>query len=297
MKMEENSIIKSSLRYILYVLTVILGCNGEAYAIDMLNPPVYSDKDTVEITEMVRRLKSESDIRNRHLMAANMLLGRGEDMDEREDSTGVVKLNIQTFTPLSFINSVHALAMAAERQNPDWRDYATEYEKISCRRGEDAGFASVLRYGCDWIADNVYRGNLKELTENYAGVQAKTKSVDYISRHRDEYAALANPEIFDKVEMTDMGYKQHRIPYLKRHFITRSDVADDIRNGDIILLLSNDDGKDIYGIFYVENEDGKIYLTGYDPLSHKVTTLKEPADRMFKLLVKNFYGFRWLRWE
>ncbi len=285
------------MRAVLYFLIIILECNAEAFAIDMLDPAVYSDRDTAEITDIVRRLKSEPDMQMRHIRAAKMLLGRGEDMDERQDSTGVVKLNIQTFTPLSFINSVHALSVAANRQNPDWRDFASEYEKISCRRGEDAGFASVLRYGCDWIADNAYRGNLKELTENYAGVQAKTKSVDYMSRHRDEYAALANPEIFDKVEMTDMGYKQHRLPYLKRHFITRSDVVDDMRTGDIILLLSNDDGKDIYGIFYVEKEDGKIFLTGYDPTTHTISTLKEPADRMFKLLVKNFYGFRWLRWE
>ncbi|MDE5774578.1 MAG: DUF1460 domain-containing protein [Muribaculaceae bacterium] len=294
-----SSIAKRYLLTLRYVVTVVIcmAAYTPANAIDVLNPTTHCERDTAEITSILLELNSKGkDVSERRVLAAGMLTGRGYDSDVERDSTGTVKLNIHTFTPLSYINTVQALASAAGHDYPTWRDFVREYEKIALRRGEDSGYASVLRYGTDWIADNIYRGNLKELTENYDGAVSKTKSIDYMSRHRDQYAALANPEIYEKIEMIDMGYKQQRIPYLKRQYITRNDVVGGIKDGDIIMMLDNADGLDIYGIFYVMAVDNKLYLTGFNPLTGKTETLPEPADKMFKLMVKNFYGFRWLRW-
>lgn len=283
-----------------YVVTVVICAAAftSARAVDVLSPAVHCERDTAEITAMLHELHTQGkDVSERRVLAVGMLSGRGYDTDVESDSTGIVKLNIHSFTPLSYINTVQALASASDHEYPTWRDFVREYEKIAFRRGEDSGYASVLRYGTDWIADNLYRGNIKELTENYDGAVSKIKSIDYISRHRDKYAALANPEIYDKIEMIDMGYKQQRIPYLKRQYITRNDVVSDIKDGDIIMMLDNADGLDIYGVFYVTVRDNKLYLTGFNPLTDKIETLPEPADRMFKLMIKNFYGFRWLRWQ
>lgn len=268
-----------------------------ASAADALSPAVHCEKDTAEITAIVRKLNVESDnVSDRRMSAVNMLIGRGEDKSEERDSTGTVKINIDTFTPISYINTVEALTRAASQSQPSWIDFVREYENLSCRRGEESGFPSVMRYGCDWISDNLYRGNIKELTENYPGAVSKIKSVDYMSRHPEKFAALSNPDVFDKIELLDMGFKQHRIPYLKRQYITRKDIVEDMKDGDILMMLTNADGLDIYAVYYVTLENDKIYLTGLDPETGSITRLKEPAERVFKTLAPQFYGFRWLRW-
>ncbi|MDE6295581.1 MAG: DUF1460 domain-containing protein, partial [Muribaculaceae bacterium] len=270
---------------VVVLIVIVAAMTHSASAIDTLNPAVHCEKDTAEITAIVRKLNTEYDnAAERRMVAANMLKGRTHDTSETQDSTGVVRINIDTFTSVSYINTVEALTRAAGQSQPSWIDFAREYENLSCRRGEDSGFASVLRYGCDWISDNIYRGNIKELTENYPGAVSKIKSVDYMSRNPEKFAALSNPEIFDKIELLDMGFKQHRLPYLKRQYISRKDIVENLKDGDIIMMLTNADGLDIYAIYFVTKENEKIYLTGLNPETGEIETLKEPADRVFKTL-------------
>lgn len=224
-------------------------------------------------------------------------IGYPQDLSYRTDSSYSITGIHPGFTPLGFINTVQAIASASKSHYPSIAEFNADMIKYACRKGTDDGFNSIMWHGSDWISDNVYRGNLIELTERYPESAAKTRSLDYMTLHRDEFAPLKNDDIYDKVEMTELGFRSHRLPYLKRQHIVRKDIVNDLRDGDILMLLSNDESKDIFLVGYVVNKDDKKYLACINPVSGQVIIEKEPLDRMFKLYAKHFFGFRWLRWQ
>lgn len=263
-----------------------------------LAPRVHCAEDTAEVVSLLRQLAAEGgSVEERRVSAARMLQGRPVDDAWEKDSLGPAQVNIHSFSPLSYINAIEALAVASGVAQPTWRDYLAEYSKRADRRGEYAGVGSEIYHGAEWIADNVYRGNLKELTENFDGCLSKTKNLDYMSRNREKFAMLSDQEIFDKIEMIEMGFRVHRVPYLKRHFISRKDVAGELRDGDIILMIVNADGSDIYRIGYVVSKDGERYLLRADDKAGVVTDGGVSLERYFKDEAKYFFGFRLLRWQ
>lgn len=285
---------------ILALIIIALACNIPANAIDLLNPALHCAEDTTEINTILKEISDKSGLTEGALRAeiALRFVGRPIDKDYATDSLARPQLNVHTFTPLSLINTTEAIVKASKTPGASgWRAVAAEYDKIACRRGIDEGFPSLVWLGSDWIADNIYRGNIKELTENYDGASSKTKSLDYMTRHRDDFAALADDEIYDKVMMTEMGFRTHRLPFLKRQHIERKDVADEMQDGDILMLLTNEEGIDIWRVGYVVSQEDGRHLVWLDPQKGEVVMEKMPIDRFFKFAAKHFYGFRWLRWR
>lgn len=239
---------------------------------------------------------SRDDLGGNMAFFAEALTGCPSDSYYHTDSVAVLRLNTRSFTPMTFINTVGALSRASlNNSRPSWRDFSRELTALSCRRGTDMGFPSLMWHASDWISDNIYRGNVKELTENFPGTIEKTKSLDYLTRHRDEYRALADSATYEKVRMMEMGFRTHRVPLLKKEHIGKKDVAEELRPGDIIILNPQEDGIDIRVIgVVVEREDGQhlIYLSEEDG---KVVETPTPLPRWMKIKTKYFNGFRIIR--
>lgn len=268
------------------------------FAVTTSESSIISDSTTKAIDKMLQTLaESGLPANERRAKAAQMLVASKLDTSVATDTTWNLSPSLEAFTPIGFINAIQALALASESSNPGWRDFVRELTRLSYRKGEEGNFGTILWHGADWIADNVYRGNLKEMTDNYEGTLTRQKSLDYFSTHPEDFAAMSNPEIADRIEMNELGYKQHSLPYLKRQYITRRDIVDDMKNGDIIIMLASAEGVDIYRIGYVITIDNVNYMCGINPAKGMVTLDSEPLERIFKRDAKHFFGFRWLRWS
>lgn len=260
--------------------------------------PVHCPNDTAKASRILQTLRAEKGRRAGELMAmaALSLEGAGADTYYRTDSVGTLRINLESFTPLTFVENVIALTKAANYPGvSDWRTFGREFENIACRRGENTGFPSVMFHGADWISDNIARGNIVELTENYEGAVANTKSLDEMTRKRADFAALSDSTTFETVRMTEMGFRTHRIPMLKKETIKKKEIREDLRDGDIILLVSNPDGHDIYDMGIVTIEDGAPYFVHVSPYSHTVVKEKDELGRYMNLVTKYFKGYRLLR--
>lgn len=264
----------------------------------------HCDKDAAELADILGALTSgdasgaavsQHEGGRRVAEVAEMFIGRGADADYKTDSLAGLRLNVDTFTPMSFVNTALAIASASTTRMPSEAVVEQKLQDYSCRRGENIGFASLMWHSSDWVLDNIYRDNLKELTESYAGARSKIKSLDYMSRHRDEFKALANEETFDKVKMLEWGFRNHRLPMLPKSAIGKKEVAQDMRDGDILILIANNDGEDIYQIGVVKNDEDGAHLIHFDPAKGMVVKEPEPMKRYFNLVSKYFSGFRWLR--
>lgn len=258
--------------------------------------PLHCGADTLTVERLLEVGAGIDSSGKRVVMAAESFIGAPLDKSAASDPAARVTLDLHSFTPLSLINTCVALAQTLDaKPRSGWRDYADALQNISCRRGEDDGFASMMYHASDWIGDNVYRGNLTELTENYSGAIAKTKSLDWLTRHRKDFAALADSATYEKVRMTELGFRTHRVPMLKKETVNKREVADDLRDGDILVLIPYSDGTDIYDIGIVAFKDETPYLIHISPVEHKVVMEKDPLPRYFKLRDKNFAGYRIVR--
>lgn len=257
---------------------------------------IHCSEDTVKVSELLKTLSEKGgSLGERVLLAAHELEGTPWGEPHDNDSIGTIVLNMHEFDRMEFVNTVLALAEASRQKLPIVKEYERQYESYSRRKGEDDGFSSQLIYVSDWIVDNVYRGHLKEMTEYLGGGGFKTKTLDYLTRHRDMYPAMKNPDTYDKVRMMEMGYRSHRIPHMKKQSSSNKALHELLKNGDIIVLLSNEIDFDLYDIGFVEMKEGEPYLIHISRTDGKVVADPYPMSRLFKLEGQHFYGFRWLR--
>lgn len=259
-------------------------------------PRIHCSEDTLKVSRILENLQSvEGNLGKRCVAAATELVGTLWSSAPDNDSIGTVVVNLHGFDRMGFVNNVLALAKSSLHHMPVERQYEIALEDYSRRKGEDNGFASRLYYGADWIVDNIYRGNLKEMTEYVGGGGFKPKTLDYMTRHSDEFPAMSNPVVKDKVRMIEMGYRSHRIPHLKKQSAGNKEIKDLMADGDIIILLSNEPDYDVYDIGFVEMKNGEPYLIHISYENGKVVEDPYPLSRLFKLENQHFYGYRWLR--
>lgn len=299
MKTLIHPIVLPTRRVAVALLTMILLAVGmqRMHAIDLSNPKVSSDSDKARIEQLLQTPGLERDRvdRNCALIAEALKGSRGDDY-YYSDSIADLRLNPNTFTPITFINTVAALANASSvYAQAGWSDVAKALQDYSCRRGEDNGFSSLMWHASDWIGDNTYRGNVRELTADYSGCVDRTKSLDYLTRHRDRFAVLADSATYEKVRLTEMGFRTHRVPTLKKETIGKKEILEDLRDGDIILLNPGEDGIDIREIGFVINREDGPHMIHYSESAGEVVETEDPLPRYFKLKTKIFNGYRILR--
>ncbi|MDE6531936.1 MAG: DUF1460 domain-containing protein [Muribaculaceae bacterium] len=264
---------------------------GHAY-----EPRIHCEEDTVMVSKLLQKTNEHGGtLGDRCVYAAKELVGTPWAPPADNDSIGTVVVNMHGFDRLGFVNTVLAIAEASRQKLPTVREFVRQYESFSRRKGEDDGFASQLIYGADWVVDNVYRGNLKEMTEYLGGGGFKAKTLDYITRHREDYPALKDEATYDKVRMMEMGYRSHRIPHMKKQSAGNKTLHELMKNGDVVMMLSPEFDFDIYDIGIVEMKGGEPYMIHISPESGVVVADPYPMQRLFKLQSQHFYGYRWMR--
>lgn len=252
-------------------------------------------EDTARVQALIESAAQGGTYGERVVAAAISLQGVPVANSADNDSLATVVVRLDSLSQREFINMVLAAAKTSRLSVPSRRDFEKNLVDISRRKGIDEGFPSQFLYGSDWIVDNVYRGNLQEMTEYLTGGGYRTKTLDYVSRHPGEFPAMANPEVADKVRVTEFGYRSHRIPHLKKQSIGNKNMKDLLQSGDIIIMLPMEDDFDIYDIGFVAFENGEPTLIHISKETGVVTLDPYPLPRLFKIEGQHFYGYRWLR--
>lgn len=227
--------------------------------------------------------------------AAEILVNSGKDDYYFTDSVAVLRVDMNHFTPMGFINNVIALAKTSLADGGNRNLFEENLINYSCKRGENNGFQTIMWHSSDWLGDNIYRGNVEELTDNFSDSHSKTKSLDYMTRHRDKFAILSNPDIFEKIRMNELGFRNHKIPYIPRQVSKRKDFEDEVKDGDIVILIPNAEGEDYYNIGFLKKESDGIHLIHFDARKGRVVKEDEPLPRYLNLVAKYVGGFRLIR--
>ncbi len=280
------------------ILISILSFNAAAYdSVDF-----HCDQDTTVINALLNspELKDMAP-ESRVAFFARNLVGAPSALKSQilEADTMIFTVDIHSFTPLSLISTCVALAKAYETSSaPNWRDFADKYENIMFKRGEATDFVSRFLYPSDWISDNIFRGNVTDVTFNLEGLAArkKEKSIDYISHHRDDFKAFANPANYDRLKMLEMGFRNHQIPYISNGDLMNSKRFNpQAKDGDIFFLMTPDFNLDSREMGILTRDGDKLLIIQLSPSKDNVTLEELPFENYIKRNVKRIQGARIIR--
>lgn len=251
--------------------------------------------DSDAVVELLSKISADAPIGERVSQAAAALTGIPASESADNDTIGTIVIRLDSLSRRELINVALAAAIAAAKTDPQVKDFEKALENVSRKKGKDEGFASQFFYGSDWIVDNKYRGNIEEMTEYVENGNYKTKTLDYVTRNKDKFPAMKNPQIADKVQVSEMGFRSHRVPHLKKQSVTNKNIKGMFQDGDIIIMLPPDYDFDIYDIGILTIINGEPFMTHVDKETGLIGQDKFPLSRLFKNEGQFFYGFRWIR--
>ncbi|MDE5814603.1 MAG: DUF1460 domain-containing protein [Muribaculaceae bacterium] len=262
----------------------------------------HCDQDTIVINAMLSSTElKDMPINARLSFFAKQLVGAPSSLREEilEADTMIYTINIHSFTTLSLISTCIALAQAYETSSsPNWRDFAEKYENVMFKKGEATDFVSSFLYPSDWIADNIFRGNVTDATTNLEALnpKKKEKSLDYISHHRDSFKAFNKENNYERLKMLEMGFRNHQIPYITNgDLMNSSRFKPQAQEGDIFFLLTPDFNLDSREMGILTFDGDKLMIIQLSPSKDAVTLEELPFEHYVKRNVKRIQGARIIR--
>ena len=196
-------------------------------------------------------------------------------------------VDMQHLDCTTFVETVAALAMTTGEGRSSYLDFLHNLEQLRYRQGRVNGYASRLHYASDWVMDNVHQGLLVDYTDRCgAATTPLVKSIDFMTRNRDKYPALADSAEFAAMKNVESAYRNHRVNFVRSATLSSKNAARFLREGDILLFTTKTPNLDVSheGIVVMEadgphllhasSKAGRVVL---DPLPLKDYLKKNPS--------------------
>ncbi len=226
--------------------------------------------DTIAITDMLFKAEELhlSTSNARMVALGKMLEGTPYGAGTLEGDTERLRIDMQRMDCTTFVETVAAMAMTLNEGRSSWHDMVYNLERLRYRQGKLDGYASRLHYVSDWIIDNAHRGNVTDMTPRVVeNPSYQVKTIDFMSRNRDKYAALADSAEFEALKSAEIGFRSHRFPYIKLSAIDKAAIHE----GDIIAIVTKTAGLDVQHLgIAVRGDDGKMHLLHASSAAGKV---------------------------
>ncbi|MBQ4292211.1 MAG: DUF1460 domain-containing protein [Muribaculaceae bacterium] len=199
-----------------------------------------------------------------------------------EGETEMITINLDELDCTTFVETVLALAYTVGEDRTSWRDFAHNLERMRYRGGHANGYASRLHYISDWIVDNSHRGNIEEASASIPGSDHIIKTIDFMTRHRDLYPALADSAEYERIKNVEIGYRSHRYPYVKWTKLNNKATLGALREGDAVALTTSTKDLDVSHLGILVKVDGKFHLMHASSVKKKVIIDPLPIYDYFK---------------
>lgn len=275
---------------------MLLACCGFVGGAAQGTVRFHCEKDTARVIEILDKVKGLKGA-EATMAIINEFIGCPYSDEELEGENESLVVNVDEVSDRSLLDNVVAMQRTLVSPNPDWRDFARNLENVRYRKGERSDFASRLHYMADWISDNIYKGNVKELTDGLAASRTTQKSLDRISHEIDRYPALKDSATLERMKIVEMGLRSVRVPYLPKETINDKRVAPEFSDGDIIVMLTKDRDLDADHVGFIVLDEGKAYMLHASKEAGKVLKESRTINDYFRHGGKHIPGYRIIRIE
>lgn len=245
---------------ILIILLALAAAKGAA-AIGLDRVRFHNEAaDTSAITALLIEAEPIKDPGQRVAMLARKFLDRPYVAHTLEGEPETLTVNLDQLDCTTFVETVMTLAYTAGEGRTSWRDFIFNLERLRYRGGEMKGYPSRLHYISDWIVNNSHRGNFREVTDRLPSVSYAIKTLDFMSRHRDAYPALADDDNYEGIKYVELGYRSHRFPYIKWEKTDSRRVIDALGEGDILAFTCAAKDLDVSHLGILTMVDGRPHV-------------------------------------
>lgn len=246
-----------SLRFVAIISLLVFCLNVNAFDIRKVR---FNDEesDTSKITSILSSVEI-NDVRSpgeKVVEIGMKFLGTPYVASTLEGEPEMLTVNVSQFDCTTFVETVIAMVKTLEEGRNSWRDYLFNLQNIRYRSGEIDGYPSRLHYITDWGMDNVYRGNFSDATTSITRHQFIVRSLDFMSRNASSYSALADSMNLIRIKEVENGYRNVRFPYIKTINLSKKDVIDQLKNGDILAFVTNISNLDVSHMGILVFKDG-----------------------------------------
>ena len=272
-------------RLIIFLLFICSVWAVRAQGVDRVrfnNEATDTTRITALLVEASRELPYSASPQTRMMWFAEKLMSMPYVAGTLDGDEEILTVNLDGFDCNTFVETVAALAMTVGEGRTSWRDFVYNLQRIRYRKGTVNGYASRLHYVSDWIVDNAYRGNVKEVTGDYPGVKTLEKTIDFMTRHRDKYPALADSAVYAAMRSVETGDRSHRFPMIKSSVAGSKDFSGFVHDGDIIAFTTKTPDLDVQHIGFVKHNGTKVYLLHASSRSGKVEVTDVPLSEYLR---------------
>lgn len=243
------------------IILLALAAAKEASAIGLDRVRFHNEAaDTSAITALLIEAEPIKDPGQRVAILARKFLDRPYVAHTLEGEPETLTVNLDQLDCTTFVETVMTLAFTAGEGRTSWRDFIFNLEKLRYRGGEMNGYPSRLHYISDWIVNNNHRGNFREVTDRLPSVSYAIKTIDFMSRHRDAYPALADDDNYEGIKYVELGYRSHRFPYIKWEKTDSRRVIDALSEGDILAFTCAAKDLDVSHLGILTMVDGRPHV-------------------------------------
>ena len=236
--------------------------------------------DKKKIVNILLEAKIERKSENRMIYFGKKLLdipyvGNTLEIGDKEQ----LVVNIHELDCITFLENVIALSLCDKEEKRTFEDFCKNLIKIRYRDGKIGDYTSRLHYFSWWAEDKEKMGMIKDiLSENESLAKENIFDINFMSNHPDYYKHLKNnPDfvpIIKKYEEETNGKKYRYIP--KENLSNeKNTLLTIVHDGDIVAMVTNIKGLDIYhvGIIFWKNE--KIHLLHASSIKKRVLISEE----------------------
>lgn len=220
---------------------------------------VYKACDSIRVEELVNvhHRKSYASRGEQVLGIANDFVGEryvGNTLDREGEPLFVstTELDCTTFVEL-------VIAIASARDNDGFDAVCRNLERIRYWGGVRNGYASRLHYISWWIDDAERKGLMEEIVTDHH-TASHVLELNFMSRHPGSYAQLKDdPLMTNKIAELEKLFNGAEIKYVPKDAVGMLD-GHDIRNGDIISLVTSVEGLDVSHVGFACWCNGELFM-------------------------------------
>lgn len=175
----------------------------------------------------------------------------------------------------TFVELVTAITMSIGKDERTFGSVCNNLERVRYRGGMRDGYASRLHYTSWWIEDNISKGIIKEMTEECSH-RFRTLNLWFMSKHPESYLHLKDDiEMQKRIDEFETPYRGIPNSYIPKEFLNDKEKIKQIKNGDIIALVTTTGGLDISHVGFAYWKGGRLHLLHASSAKGKV--IKDPV--------------------
>ena len=224
---------------------------------------IYEKSDSIRIEQILEKIngKEYSTQGERILEIASEFIGEeyvGATLENGKKEPLYISCTRLDCT--TFVELVLAIATTSVKGEKRFSDVCRNLERIRYRGGVRDGYTSRLHYASWWIEDNVKMGILKEVA--FPRLSKKRRlELNFMSRNPEKYPLLKNDrKAVDAIAGFEKASNGKTVRYLPKELLNRSADQFNIKDGDVIMLVTTQKGLDIAHMGFAFWENGRLHL-------------------------------------